>query len=63
VIEIRNLEVRFDVDGSDEDVFARLFTKFIAQWSGTQAQRRQLESIATRDRSLGDRATQEEPWL
>jgi hypothetical protein len=59
VIEIRNLEVRFDVDGSDEAVFARLFAKFIAQWSRNQEQRRELDTIAARERSLGDRDPQE----
>lgn len=55
MIEIRNLEVHFDVDGSDEEVFARLFTKFASQWSRAQSERLALDRDADRDRSLGDR--------
>ena len=59
MIEIHNLEVRFDVDGSDEEVFARLFRKFISQWSRVESERRRSETAAARDRTLGDREGEE----
>ena len=55
MITIQNLEVRFDVEGSDEEVFARLFQKFIRSWSELDEQRRALECQVERERVLGDR--------
>lgn len=55
MITIQNLEVRFDVEGSDEEVFARLFEKFIRSWSELDDQRRTLERQVECERLLGDR--------
>jgi hypothetical protein len=59
VLTIHSLEVRFDVEGSDEEVFARLFQKFMSQWSRVDAARRQLDVLAAGDRALGDRPDEE----
>jgi hypothetical protein len=55
MITIQSLEVRFDVEGSDEEVFARLFEKFIRSWSELDDERRALERQGECERQLGDR--------
>jgi len=55
MITIQSLEVRFDVEGSDEEVFARLFEKFIRSWSELDDERRALLRQGECDRRLGDR--------
>lgn len=63
MITINNLDVRFDVTGSDEEVFAELFQKFMRRWSDLDEQRRKLDQQAAGDRSLGDEANPEgQPW-
>lgn len=62
MITIQNLDVRFDVTGSDEEVFAELFRKFMIRWSALDADRRRLEAQAAGDRALGDRTDGGEAW-
>jgi hypothetical protein len=56
MVTINNLEVRFDVEGGDDDAsFATLFEKYIRQWSRKQEEARDREQRSARDRALGDR--------
>lgn len=55
-VTIQHLEIRFDVDGSDEEVaFARLFQKYHAVASRLERERDESDESAERDRALGDR--------
>ena len=55
MLTIHNLEVRFDVDADDGDVFSRLFAEHIRQWSRRwEAERCRQEEVAG-ERALGDR--------
>jgi len=55
MVTINNLEVRFDVEGEDDNAaFARLFEKYIRQWGSKQEEAKERESWAARERSLGD---------
>ena len=56
-VTIQHLEIRFDVDGSEEEVaFARLFQKYHAIASRLERERCEAEEASERDRALGDRA-------
>ncbi|MEX3788819.1 putative phage tail protein [Paraburkholderia sp. BR14374] len=56
MITIHNLEVRLDVEGdSDEAVFARLFDKYMRQWSRLAEEAKTRQRLAEAHRSLGDR--------
>jgi hypothetical protein len=49
------MEVRFDVEGdSDEKVFARLFSRYIARWAQQQHQQACRDKNARHERALGD---------
>jgi len=55
MVTINNLEVRFDVEGEGDDAaFARLFEKYVRQWSRKEEEAKQRERWAARDRALGD---------
>jgi hypothetical protein len=55
MITIEHLEVQFDVDGdSDEQVFARYFTRCIARWQQNSTHERELRERLERDRQLGN---------
>ena len=55
MVTIENLEVQFDVEGSDDEkVFAEMFARFINEWSQAQNQDRQLKDRLRRDQMLGD---------
>jgi hypothetical protein len=55
-VTIESLEVRFDVEGEgDEAAFAKLFEKFIRQWSRQEAEAKARRCAAEAERSLGDR--------
>ena len=54
MLEIHNLEVRFDVEGDDEEVFARLFAAHIRRWSRLQEAERYRASTLAQERQLGD---------
>jgi hypothetical protein len=57
MLTIQHLEVRFDVEGGDdEQAFVRLFQKYIERWA-----RAQEEGAARRRQSDGDRALGDEP--
>jgi hypothetical protein len=56
MVTINNLEVKFDVEaGDDNAAFARLFEKYIRQWSSKQEEAKERECWGERERSLGDR--------
>ena len=55
-VTIQHLEIRFDVDGSDEEVaFARLFQKYHVVARRLECERDDADRASERDRSLGDR--------
>jgi hypothetical protein len=56
MVTINYLEVRFDVEGEDDEArFLRLFEKYIRQWARKQAEAQARERWNERERSLGDR--------
>ena len=56
MITINHLDVRFDVEGDDdEQLFIRYFNKYIDEWSRAQAERQRIRGAMMRDRRLGDR--------
>ena len=56
MVNINNLEVRFDVDGEGDDAaFARLFEKYIKQWSRQTEEAHDRERRGREERGLGDR--------
>jgi hypothetical protein len=58
-ITIHSLEIRFDVQGSDEERFAELFGRAMRAWTRQDEERRRLAELAARERALGDRARDE----
>ena len=56
MVEIRNLEVTFDVEGEgDSAVFARLFARHIEAWSRREEESRKRQRAGDAERGLGDR--------
>ncbi len=56
MLTIHNLEVRFDVEGgNDEAVFARLFERHISAWQRLAGEAEQRRRLSERDRVLHDR--------
>ncbi len=56
MITIQNLEVRFEVEGSeDEAVFARLFARHMKLWRRQEQEQQARRELAERGRALGDR--------
>jgi hypothetical protein len=54
-VTIQSLEIRFDVQGSDEERFAELFTDAMRKWARQEDERRRLACLTTQERELGDR--------
>ena len=54
MLEIHNLEVRFDVEGDDDEVFSRLFAAHIRRWSRLQEAERCRAGTLAQERQLGD---------
>lgn len=55
MVTIKTLEVRFDVEGdSDDEVFARLFNKYIQRWNRLNQEQQSIQRMVSRDRALGD---------
>ena len=54
MVNIDNLQVHFEVEGDDEEVFARLFDRFIQSWSRMEAEVRDRERFEAAERLLGD---------
>jgi hypothetical protein len=55
MVTINNLEVKFDVEAEDDNAaFAKLFEKYIRQWSNKQEEAKERECWAERERSLGN---------
>ena len=56
MVNISNLEVRFDVEGDGDDAaFARLFEKYIKQWSRKAEEAEERERRGRDERAVGDR--------
>lgn len=56
MVNISNLEVRFDVEGDGDDAtFARLFEKYIKQWSRQAEEAQERERRGRDERAVGDR--------
>lgn len=56
MVTIQHLEVRFDVEGDeDEQVFVTYFNKYIDHWSRQREARQAIASTMGRNRDLGDR--------
>ena len=61
MVTIHNLEVRFDVDGEDDEaVFARLFEKHIGRWSRAAAELKERERRFEAERRLGGHGAEDE---
>ena len=55
MVTIQSMEVRFDVEGEgDEQVFARLFARYIERWASRQHERARRDKNAHEERALGD---------
>jgi hypothetical protein len=63
MITIHNLEVRFEIEGSDEEAaFARLFQRYMRMWAQAERVQRERAAAAEKDRALGDRGTEGAAW-
>jgi hypothetical protein len=55
-VTIQHLEIRFDVDGGEEEAsFVRLFQKYQNTYARLQRERDEADEASERDRALGDR--------
>ena len=55
-VTIQHLEVRFDVEASEEEVaFVRLYQKYNGQSVRLQREQEEAAEASERDRALGDR--------
>lgn len=54
-VRIELLQVQFDVIGDGEDEFARLFERYINQWSRIQNDREHRQRALECERLVGDR--------
>jgi hypothetical protein len=60
MVTIRNLEVRFEVDGGeDERTFVRLFQKYIARWRQLETEACERKRFLASERSMGARPMKE----
>jgi hypothetical protein len=60
MVEIRNLEFTFEVEGEgDEVAFARLFDKYIKRWHRMEAEARERQQRLEAERALIDRRREE----
>jgi len=56
MVNVNNLEVRFDVEGEgDDSAFSRLFEKHIRQWSREAEEAKEREHRGRNERAVGDR--------
>lgn len=60
MITIERLDIRFDVEGNDEEaVFAKLFRKYIERYDRLKCEELDRIRRMEKERSLGDRPTEE----
>jgi hypothetical protein len=60
MVTIQNLEVRFDVEGEDqEQMFLQLFNRAMAEWTRRQELEQHVRQTIDRNRNLGDRTGME----
>jgi hypothetical protein len=55
-VTIHHLEVRFDVEGNDDQVFTRLFECHIRAWNRAYTQECERRKRSEQERAFGDRA-------
>jgi len=60
MVTIDKLEIQFDVEGDDSEVFARMFARHIARWERERAEHLRNRDQLRHDSSLGGRATDED---
>ena len=60
MVTIDKLEIQFDVEGDDSEVFARLFARHIACWEREQAEQRRSREALLRDSTLGDQPLEDD---
>jgi hypothetical protein len=61
MVSINNLEVRFDVEGEGDDAaFARLFEKYVRQWSSKHEAAKARDRLTASEGSLGDQQGEHE---
>lgn len=53
MVTIDNMTVQFDVEGDDDDVFARKFRVHIERWARAERERQRAEEQRGRDRAIG----------
>jgi hypothetical protein len=58
-VTIQSLEIRFDVEGSDEERFAKLFKRAMQAWARQDEERKRLAALTACERELGDRRRNE----
>jgi hypothetical protein len=61
MITIEHLDVRFEVEGGDDEQFARLFEQHIRRWEAAAAASRDRDRRAKRESAIGDRRDGGEP--
>jgi hypothetical protein len=61
MLEIRHLEVQFDVTGDDKQVFAELFTRHVGEWSSQRDEDRRRDLLGAAQRTLDD-TPEVPPW-
>jgi hypothetical protein len=55
-VTIQHLEIRFDVDGGEEEAaFVRLFQKYSSMQDRLRRERDEADEASERDRAIGDR--------
>ncbi len=54
-VRIELLEVHFDVSGDGDREFAKLFERYINQWSRLQNERDSRDRVFEDERTVGDR--------
>jgi hypothetical protein len=50
---IEHMDVQFDVEGDDDEVFTRLFRRHIEAWARADRERRNADERARRERGIG----------
>ncbi len=60
MITIQNLEVNFEVEGDDNQRFAKLFKDYMCKWCAEAEVQKTRDLRSARERSLGDRPVEGE---
>jgi hypothetical protein len=54
MVTIHHLEVLLEVDGSEEEAFARMFQKYARRWDRAKEEERARARLIDRERSIED---------